>query len=90
MPSIHLDLLQQTWSSFHAVLPTCGSEVQRAAAEVWASVLRRLKTSAREKAVLLMANNLDGVETATAWMLMFAWKVRCLPLRASIILTTLP
>ena len=75
MPSIHLDLLQQTWSSLHAVLPSCSPEVQRAAAEVWASVLRRLKTSAREKAVLLMANNLDGVESASAWMLVFACKV---------------
>lgn len=75
VPSIHLDLLQQTWSSFHAVLPSCTPEVQRAAAEVWASVLRRLKTSAREKAVLLMANNLDDVETASAWMLVFACKV---------------
>ena len=75
VPSIHLDLLQQTWSYLHAVLPGCSPEVQRAAAEVWASVLRRLKTSAREKAVLLMANNLDGVETASAWMLVFACKV---------------
>lgn len=75
VPSIHLNLLQQTWSSFHAVLPSCSPEVQRAAAEVWASVLRRLKTSAREKAVLLMANNLDGVEVAAAWVLVFACKV---------------
>ena len=75
VPSIHLDLLQQTWSSFHAVLPSCSLEVQRAAAEVWASVLRRLKTSARERAVLLMANNLDGVESASVWMLVFACKV---------------
>jgi hypothetical protein len=75
VPSIHLDLLQQTWSSFHAVLPNCSPEVQRAAAEVWGSVLRRLKTSAREKAVLLMATNLDGVETASAWTLVFACKV---------------
>ncbi|KAF9222298.1 hypothetical protein BS17DRAFT_735750 [Gyrodon lividus] len=74
VPSIHLDLLQQTWSSFHSVLPNCSPEVQRAAAEVWASVLRCLKTSAREKAVLLMANNLDGVEDASAWMLIFACK----------------
>lgn len=76
VPSIHLDLLQQTWSSFHSTLPKCTAEVQRAAAEVWASVLRRLKTSAREKAVLLMSTNLTGVEDASAWMLIFACKVR--------------
>ncbi|KAF9234003.1 hypothetical protein BU15DRAFT_9123, partial [Melanogaster broomeanus] len=56
------------------VLPNCSPEVQRAAAEVWASVLRRLKTSAREKAVLLMANNLNEVEDASAWMIIFACK----------------
>ncbi|KAF8546699.1 hypothetical protein OG21DRAFT_1426348, partial [Imleria badia] len=67
----------------HAVLPSCNPEVQRAAAEVWVSVLRRLKTSAREKVVVLMANNLDGVETASAWMLVLTCKVglpRSLPL----------
>ncbi|KAI6043541.1 hypothetical protein EDC04DRAFT_2890932 [Pisolithus marmoratus] len=51
IPSIHLDLLQQTWTSFHAALPGCNDQVQRAAAEVWASVLRRLKTKARERAL---------------------------------------
>ncbi|KAG1882502.1 armadillo-type protein [Suillus subluteus] len=74
VPSINLDLLDQTWSSFRAVLPTCNSDVQRAAAEVWGSVLRRLKSVAREKAVILMAQNLEGVEDASAWMMIFACK----------------
>ncbi|KAG2158692.1 armadillo-type protein [Suillus bovinus] len=74
VPSINLDLLDQTWSSFRAVLPTCNSDVQRAAAEVWGSVLRRLKSVARERAVILMAKNLEGVEDASAWMMVFACK----------------
>ncbi|KAG2048035.1 hypothetical protein BDR06DRAFT_943462 [Suillus hirtellus] len=74
VPSINLDLLDQTWSSFRAVLPTCNSDVQRAAAEVWGSVLRRLKSVARERAVILMAENLEGVEDASAWMMIFACK----------------
>ncbi|KAG0701153.1 armadillo-type protein [Suillus ampliporus] len=74
VPSINLDLLDQTWSSFRAVLPTCNSDVQRAAAEVWGSVLRRLKSVARERAVILMAKNLEGVEDASAWMIVFACK----------------
>ncbi|KAJ8588221.1 hypothetical protein M405DRAFT_874409 [Rhizopogon salebrosus TDB-379] len=45
VPSIKLDLLDQTWSYFRAVLPTCSPEVQRAAAEVWGSVLYQLKRS---------------------------------------------
>lgn len=74
VPSINLELLDQTWSSFRAVLPTCNSDVQRAAAEVWGSVLRRLKSVARERAVVLMAQNLEGVEDASAWMMIFACK----------------
>ena len=50
-------------------------QVQHAATEVWASVLRRLKTSARKIAVILLAKNLIGVEDASAWMLIFACKV---------------
>ncbi|OAX32581.1 hypothetical protein K503DRAFT_870071, partial [Rhizopogon vinicolor AM-OR11-026] len=74
VPSIKLDLLDQTWASFHAVLPSCSPEVQRAAAEVWGSVLRRLKTVARQRAVVLMVQNLEGVEDASAWMVVFACK----------------
>lgn len=76
VPSINLDLLDQTWSSFRAVLPACSPEVQRAAAEVWGSVLRRLKSVARQKAVILMTQNLESVEDASAWMMIFACKVR--------------
>ncbi|KIK25904.1 hypothetical protein PISMIDRAFT_96128 [Pisolithus microcarpus 441] len=75
IPSIHLDLLHQTWSSFRAALPKCNYQVQRAAAEVWASVLRRLKMKARGSALALMATELKGVEDASAWMLVFACKV---------------
>jgi U3 small nucleolar RNA-associated protein 20 len=78
VPSIKLDLLDQTWSSFRAVLPTCSPEVQRAAAEVWGFVLRRLKSVARQRAVVLMAQNLEGVEDASAWMVVLACKVRML------------
>ncbi|KAF8883245.1 armadillo-type protein [Infundibulicybe gibba] len=43
-------------------------------AEVWGSVLRRMKTSAREKAVLLMMGTLDEIPDASAWSLVFACK----------------
>ncbi|KAG1892884.1 uncharacterized protein F5891DRAFT_1209517 [Suillus fuscotomentosus] len=74
VPSINLDLLDHMWCSFRAVLPTCNSDVQRAAAEVWGSVLRRLKSVARERAVILMAKNLEGIEDASTWMMIFACK----------------
>ncbi|KAG2052972.1 hypothetical protein BDR06DRAFT_982935 [Suillus hirtellus] len=74
VPSINLDLLDHMWCSFHVVLPTCNSDVQRAAAEVWGSVLWRLKSVARERAVILMAKNLEGVEDASTWMMIFACK----------------
>jgi U3 small nucleolar RNA-associated protein 20 len=79
VPSIKFDLLDQTWSSFRAVLPTCCSpEVQRVAAKVWESVLRRLKGVVRQRAVVSMAQNLEGVEDASVWMAVFACKVRML------------
>jgi U3 small nucleolar RNA-associated protein 20 len=50
-------------------------------AEVWGSVLRRLKTTAREKAVKSLLHNLKGVEGVCAWAIIFACKVRpCDPL----------
>jgi hypothetical protein len=44
-------------------------------AEVWGSVLRRLKTAPRAKAVTLLAKNLEGVEDASAWAIVYACKV---------------
>jgi U3 small nucleolar RNA-associated protein 20 len=73
--SIDSELLERTWSSMCGVLPRCLSEVQRAVAEVWGAVLRRLKASAREKAVELLAADIKGIEDACAWILVFACKV---------------
>ena len=45
-------------------------------AEVWGSLLRRLRASKREAAVEVMASDLGGVEEACAWAYIFACKVR--------------
>ncbi|KAJ2918304.1 hypothetical protein MD484_g2111, partial [Candolleomyces efflorescens] len=84
VPSIHLDLLESTWTSIRSTLPKCLPEIQRAMAEVWGSVLRKLKTTAKEKAVHLLAagagaTNHDGggggdVDDASAWVLVYACK----------------
>ncbi|KAF9461848.1 hypothetical protein BDZ94DRAFT_790553 [Collybia nuda] len=74
VPSIHFDLLEKTWTAVRDIMPTCLPEVQRAMAEVWGSVLRRLKTAAREKAVTLLAEKAEGVEDASAWVIVFACK----------------
>jgi U3 small nucleolar RNA-associated protein 20 len=42
------------------------------------SVLRRLKSVARQRAVVLMAQSLEGVEDASTWIVVFARKVRML------------
>jgi len=75
VPSIDQELLEETWSSMQSILPNCLPEIQRAMAEVWGSVLRRLKTSGKEKAVTLLAGNIKGIEDACAWMIVFACKV---------------
>ncbi|KAF4598878.1 U3 snoRNP protein [Pleurotus pulmonarius] len=74
VPLIHFDLLETTWAAMSKTLRQCIPEVQRAVAEVWGSVLRRLKATGREKAVQSIANDLEGLEDASAWCLVFACK----------------
>lgn len=76
VPSIRFDLLETTWAAMSKTLRQCIPEVQRAVAEVWGSVLRRLKAAGREKAVQSIANDLEGLEDASAWCLVFACKAR--------------
>ncbi|KAH6910215.1 U3 snoRNP protein Utp20 [Coprinopsis sp. MPI-PUGE-AT-0042] len=57
-----------------ATLPKCLPEIQRAMAEVWGSVLRKLKTTARAKAVTMLARAADPVDDASAWVLVYACK----------------
>lgn len=76
VPAIQITLLEQTWTAMRSILPKCLPEIQRAMAEVWGSVLRRLKTNVREKAVTLLAENAEGVEDTSAWVIVFACKVR--------------
>lgn len=76
VPATESDIVQRTWKSVCAVLPECNSEVQRAIAEVWGSLLRRLRSSRREAAVEVMASDPGGVEEACTWAYIFACKVR--------------
>ena len=75
VPSIHPELLQLTWDAVRSVIPGCLPEVQRAVAEVWGSALRRMKGGARAEAVKLLAQNVRGVEDASAWVVVYACKV---------------
>jgi U3 small nucleolar RNA-associated protein 20 len=74
IPAVNPKLLDETWNVLCSVLPTCLAEIQRAVAEVWAGVLRRLKTTPRDNAVLLLATT-TGLEDATAWTIVFSCKV---------------
>ena len=51
IPAVNPKLLNETWNVLSSVLPTCLVELQRAVAEVWAGVLRRLKAGPRDNAV---------------------------------------
>ncbi|KAF5354672.1 hypothetical protein D9756_005618 [Leucocoprinus leucothites] len=74
VPSIHLELLTHSWNAVSSILPKCLPEIQRAVAEVWGSVLRRLKSASRDHAVKLLAENAEGLEDASAWAIVFASK----------------
>jgi len=76
IPSVQFALLETTWHKICQVLPRCLSEVQRAMAEVWGSVLRRMKSASRERAVALLAQHAHQMEDASAWVVVFACKVR--------------
>ncbi|KAJ7475832.1 armadillo-type protein [Mycena latifolia] len=77
--SSELDLLEKTWTCIRDILPRCLPEVQRAMAEVWGGVLRRLKPEAKEKAVTLLADSVieqsaSEVQDAAAWCVVYACK----------------
>ena len=56
-------------------LKSCLPEIQRAMAEVWASVLQHLKRTSREGVVTLLAESPEDIEDTTAWVFVFACKV---------------
>ncbi|KIY44003.1 hypothetical protein FISHEDRAFT_52592 [Fistulina hepatica ATCC 64428] len=73
--------LEFTWTFVHDTLVGSGNakracpvpEVQRAFAEVWGNVLRRLKSGdPRHRAVTLLARDIDGMDDAAAYMVAFA------------------
>ena len=75
IPSVDPALAKKTWTRLRAALLKCNPEVQRAVAELWGSVLRRLKPGARENVVVLMAGDQEGIEDASAWAFVYACKV---------------
>ncbi|KAF8181826.1 armadillo-type protein [Pholiota molesta] len=74
IPAINNTLLEETWTRLCHILPKCLAEIQRAVAEVWGGVLRRMKTGPREKAVQLLAQNAASIEDASAWVIVYASK----------------
>lgn len=74
VPAAESDALERTWKSLRAILPECALDVQRAMAEVWGSLLRRLRTPQREAVVELMAEELTGLEDACAWAYIYSCK----------------
>ncbi|CCM06042.1 uncharacterized protein FIBRA_08288 [Fibroporia radiculosa] len=75
IPAVDSELLAQAWSVFRGVLPQCNPEVQRATADIWGTMLRRLKAPARRECVVLIANSVDGpLADACAWMFVSACK----------------
>ncbi|KAH9485782.1 U3 small nucleolar RNA-associated protein 20 [Psilocybe cubensis] len=74
IPAIDTKLIEETWLTICSTLPKCHGEIQRAVAEVWGGVLRRMKSGARERAVELLAEKSAYLEDASAWVIVFACK----------------
>lgn len=70
------DELCSTWKQLCGSLEKCHPDVQRAVAEVWASVLRRLKKQERQLCVKVMVEDADTeMSDFVAWSMTFACKV---------------
>ncbi|KAF7316852.1 DRIM domain-containing protein [Mycena chlorophos] len=71
-------LLEATWVQIRDMLPLCLPDVQRALAEVWGGVLRRLKSAARERALTLVSESVADesvdIQDAAAWSVVYACK----------------
>jgi U3 small nucleolar RNA-associated protein 20 len=68
-------LLKPTWIEIRGVLTDCLPDVQRTFAEVWGSVLRRLRVSAREDIVIIMVDDMKNLDDMVAWAFVSACKV---------------
>ncbi|KAJ7066948.1 armadillo-type protein [Mycena amicta] len=72
-------LLETTWAHIRDTLPRCLPDVQRALAEVWGGVLRRLKSGAKERALTILCESTmdegkSDVQDAAAWCVVYACK----------------
>ncbi|OCH91059.1 hypothetical protein OBBRIDRAFT_887230 [Obba rivulosa] len=76
VPSVDQELLEQAWAVFRDTLPKCNPEVQRATAEVWGAVLRRLKPVLRARCAEIVAESADDDRLADscAWIFVYACK----------------
>ncbi|KAG6897519.1 hypothetical protein C0992_000745 [Termitomyces sp. T32_za158] len=68
------ELLEGTWEQVRTTLKDCSPDIRRAMAEVWGTILRRFKPTAREKAVKLLMVHVESVEDAAAWAIVSACK----------------
>ncbi|KAK7691383.1 hypothetical protein QCA50_004782 [Cerrena zonata] len=69
---IPLETTDEAWSAFLDVVPKCNPEVQRAVAELWGSILRRLKSGAREEITLAIIASANP--DVSAWVFVSACK----------------
>ncbi|TCD65551.1 U3 snoRNP protein [Steccherinum ochraceum] len=69
---IPTEAAEETWSLFADVIPKCNPEVQRMVAEMWGSMLRRMKVSAREACSVAIVSASDP--DVGAWTMVSACK----------------
>ena len=68
------DALPTTWTIVTSALAKCNLEIQRAVAEAWSSVLRRLKKNDRHCCVTLMVASAGTMNEFVTWSFVFAIK----------------
>ena len=74
-----------TWHRLATTIKKCRPDVQRMLAEVWATVLRRLKAEARVEINMLIVEAVDTIPDAIAWMYISAFQTTSTTLHTSTI-----
>jgi U3 small nucleolar RNA-associated protein 20 len=74
-----------TWHKLATTIKRCRPDVQRMLAEVWATVLRRLKAEARVEMTMLLVEAVDALPDAIAWMCISAFQTTSTTLHTSTI-----
>lgn len=67
--------IEETWHLLTIAMDKCNPEIQRALAEVWALVLRRVKGDTRKQVLQIILRDLPVLRDTITWIFVYAFQV---------------